>query len=226
MGLSTTDLGTGGNGLPKTISPGNHVLKINMIDLEDFKFIDGAKHLILHVETEPIAGFEGFALDKDNPEKGHYDGQIGRVKASQYAFADGETKTGIKIQRDRSILIFLQSLCKTLGVNDWFTEQDGKHDTIEDFVDAFNASAPIKDKYLEFCVAGREYEGKTGYTNYDMWLPKSENRKYSFGEIEEGKVITFDESKHLKKLETKEVKSFGDDEFTTPAKTSSDFSLD
>jgi hypothetical protein len=226
MGLSTTDLGTGGNGLPKTISPGNHVLKINMIDLEDFKFIEGAKHLILHVETEPIAGFEGFALDKDNPEKGHYDGQIGRVKASQYAFADGETKTGIKIQRDRSILIFLQSLCKTLGVNDWFTEQDGKHDTIEDFVDAFNASAPIKDKYLEFCVAGREYEGKTGYTNYDMWLPKSENRKYSFGEIEEGKVITFDESKHLKKLETKEVKSFGDDEFTTPPKTSSDFSLD
>jgi hypothetical protein len=226
MGLSTTDLGTGGNGLPKTISPGNHVLKINMIDLEDFKFIDGAKHLILHVETEPIAGFEGFALDKDNPEKGHYDGQIGRIKASQYAYADGETKTGIKIQRDRSILIFLQSLCKTFGVNEWFTEQDGKHDTIEDFVDAFNASAPIKDKYLEFCVAGREYEGKTGYTNYDMWLPKSENRKYSFGEIEEGKVITFDESKHLKKLETKEVKSFGDDEFTTPPKTSSDFSLD
>jgi hypothetical protein len=226
MGLSTTDLGTGGNGLPKTISPGNHVLKINMIDLEDFKFIEGAKHLILHVETQPIADFEGFALDKDNPEKGHYDGQIGRIKASQYAFADGETKTGIKIQRDRSILIFLQSLCKTFGVNEWFTEQDGKHDTIEDFVDAFNASAPIKDKYLEFCVAGREYEGKTGYTNYDMWLPKSENRKYSFGEIEEGKVITFDESKHLKKLETKEVKSFGDDEFTTPPKTSSDFSLD
>jgi hypothetical protein len=43
---------------------------------------------------------------------------------------------------------------------------------------------------------------------------------------EEGKVITFDESKHLKKLETREVKSFGDDEFTTPPKTSSDFSLD
>jgi hypothetical protein len=226
MGLSTTDLGTGGNGLPKTISPGNHVLKINMIDLEDFKFIEGAKHLILHVETQPIADFEGFALDKDNPEKGHYDGQIGRIKASQYAFADGVTKTGIKIQRDRSILIFLQSLCKTFGVNEWFTEQDGKHDTIEDFVDAFNASAPIKDKYLEYCIAGKEYEGKTGYTNYDMWLPKSENRKYSFGEIEEGKVITFDESKHLKKLETKEVKSFGDDEFTTPPKTSSDFSLD
>ena len=38
MGLSTTDLGTGGgSGLPKTISPGNHVLKINYLDLEDFQ---------------------------------------------------------------------------------------------------------------------------------------------------------------------------------------------
>lgn len=227
MGLSTTDLGTGGSGLPKTISPGNHVLKINYVELEDFKFIDGAKHLLLHVETEPIDGFEGFMLDKDDESKGRYAGQIGKIKASQYAFADGETKTGIKIQRDRSILIFLQSLCKTMGINDWFTEQDGKHDTIEDFVEAFNATAPIKDKYLEFCIAGKEYEGKSGYTNYDMWLPKADNKKYAFGEVEEGKVITFDESKHLRKLETKEVKSFGDDDdFTTPTKTSSDFSLD
>jgi hypothetical protein len=30
MGLSTTDLGTG-TGQPKTIAPGNHVLKINSI---------------------------------------------------------------------------------------------------------------------------------------------------------------------------------------------------
>ena len=227
MGLSTTDLGTGGSGLPKTISPGNHVLKINHLELEDFKFIDGAKHLILHVETEPIDGFEGFAFDKEHPEKGHYAGQIGRVKASQYAFADGETKTGIKVQRDRSILIFLQNLCKSFSINEWFTDQDGKFDTIEDFIEGFNASAPIKDKYLEFCIAGKEYEGKSGYTNYDMWLAKAENKKYAFGEVGEGKVITFDESKHLRKLETKEVKSFGDDDnFTTPSKTSSDFSLD
>ena len=47
--LSTTDLGTGGSGQPKTISPGNHLLKINSIELEDFKFIDNAKHLMLHV---------------------------------------------------------------------------------------------------------------------------------------------------------------------------------
>lgn len=228
MALSTEDLGTGGSGLPKTISPGNKVLKINNVELEDFKFIQGAKHLILHVETEPIEGFEGFALDKDNPERGHFAGQIGRVKASQYAFADGETKSGVKIQRDRSILIFLQNLCKTMGINDWMQAQHNKHETIEDFVEAFNKTAPIKDKYLEFCIAGKEYMGKTGYTNYDMWLPKAEKGKYAFGEVEEGKVIIYDESVHLKKLENNNVASFGDDDtdFSSPSKPSTDFSLD
>jgi hypothetical protein len=229
MALSTTDLGSGGSSMAKTIAPGNHVLKINSVELEDFRFIEGAKHLILHVETAPIEGFEGFLLDKDDESKGRFEGQIGRVKASQYAYADGETKTGIKIQRDRSVLIFLQSLSKTLGINEWFVDQDGKHNSIEDFVDAFNASAPIKDKYLEFCVAGKEYLNKSGYTTYDMWLPKADNRKYSFGEVEGGKVISYEESKHLKKLEVKEVNNFGgadDDDFSMPTNTSSDFSLD
>lgn len=226
MALSTEDLGTGGSGLPKTISPGNKILKINNIELEEFKFIKDAFHLVLHVETKPIEGFEGFALDKDNPEKGHYAGQIGRIKASQYAYADGETKTGIKIQRDKSILIFLQNLCKTLGVNEWMQAQHNKHDTIQDFIDAFNMSAPIKDKFLEFCLAGKEYVGKTGYTNYDLYLPKSEKGKYAFGEPNSGKVLTYSEALHLKKAEVKEVKAFGDDDLSIPSKSSSDFSLD
>ena len=228
MALSTEDLGGGSSSLPKTINPGNKVLKINSLELEDFKFIGGAYHLILHVETEPIVGFEGFAIDKDNPEKGHYAGQIGKVKASQYAFADGETKSGIKIQRDRSILIFLQNFCKTLGINEWMQAQHNKHETIEDFIAAFNKTAPFKDKYLEFCIAGKEYVGKTGYTNYDMWLPKAEKGKYAFGEVEEGKVIIYDESVHLKKLENNNVASFGDDDtdFSSPSKPSTDFSLD
>ena len=114
-----------------------------------------------------------------------------------------------------------------MGLNEWMQAQHNKHDTIEDFIDAFNQTAPIKDIYLEFCVAGKEYVGKTGYTNYDMWLPKAENGKYAFGEVEGGKVINYNEAKHLKKLETKEVKNFGDDDdFSTPSKTSTDFSLD
>tara|TARA_R110000868_G_scaffold96909_2_gene266563 strand:+ start:3872 stop:4561 length:690 start_codon:yes stop_codon:yes gene_type:complete len=228
MALSTTDLSTGGgSGLPKTIQTGNHVLRINKITLEDYQFIDNAKHLVLHVETQPIDGFEGFMIDKDDESKGHFAGQIGRVKASQYAFADGETKSGVKIQRDRSLLIFLQNLCKSLGVSEWFVAQDDKHDTIEDFIKAFAKDAPFTDKYMEFCIAGKEYESKSGYTNYDMWLPKGEGNKYAYGEIEGGKVLKYDEAKHLKKLEVKNVKSFGNDnDFSVPSRTSSDFNLD
>lgn len=226
MGLSTTDLAKeGGSGMPKTITPGNHTLKINRIDLEDFKFIDGAKHLMLYVETAPIEGFEGFMIDKDNPEAGHYAGQIGRVKASQYAYADGKTKSGVEIQRDRSVLIFLQNLCKALNINDWFAEQDNKHDTIEDFVEAFNLTAPFKDVFLEMCVAGKEYEGKSGYTNYDMWLPKGVKSGYAYAPVG-GKVMLYDEADHLKKMEVKQVESFGDDDLTIPTRASSDFNLD
>jgi hypothetical protein len=226
MALSTEDLGGGNSsGLPKTISPGNHILKINSVTLDEFKFIDNAYHLMLHVETKPIENFEGFSIDRNNPELGKYEGQIGRVKASQYAFADGETKSGIKIHRDRSILIFLQNLCKSLGINEWMSEQHNQHETIEDFVKAFNDTAPYKDKYLEYCVAGKEYVGKTGYTNYDMWLPKAQNGRYAFGDVDNGKVILYNEEVHLKKLENKPIESFGDDEFSK-SKEPSDFSLD
>ena len=226
MALSTEDLGGGtGSSLPKTISPGNHILKINSVTLDEFKFIDNAYHLMLHVETEPLENFEGFLIDRDNPELGNYKGQIGRVKASQYAFADGETKSGIKINRDRSILIFLQNLCKSMGINEWMSDQHNQHETIEDFVKAFNDTAPYKDKYLEFCVAGKEYVGKTGYTNYDMWLPKAQNGRYAFGDVDNGKVILYNEEQHLKKLENKPIESFGDDEFSK-SKEPSDFSLD
>jgi hypothetical protein len=225
MGLSTTDLKEGGNGLPKTIAPGNHTLKINSVHLDDFSFIPGAKHLMLNVETAPIDGFEGFMIDKDNPDAGHYAGQIGRVKASQYAFADGKTKSGVEIQRDRSILVFIQNLCKALDVNDWFVAQDNKHDTIEEFVEAFNNDAPFKDKYLDMCVAGKEYEGKSGYTNYDMWLPKGSKDGYAYA-AKGGKVLTYNEIDHLRKLEVKPVESFGDDDLDVPTRVSSDFSLD
>ena len=228
MALSTTDLGTGGSGMAKTIAPGNHTLKINGIFLEDFTFIEGAKHLIIHVETEPIEGFEGFLIDKDDESKGRHAGQIGRIKANQYAYVDSTTKTGIKVERDRSVLIFLQNLCKSLNLNEWFTAQDGKHDTIDDFVNAFNKTAEYQDIYLDFCVAGKEYVGKTGYTNYDLYLPRAERGTYAYGEVGSSKIITYNEALHMKKAEVKEVSKFGNDEddLSIPSKTSSDFSLD
>lgn len=228
MALSTTDLKTEGtgSGMPKTISTGNHELKINSVRLEEFKFINNAYNFILEMETKPIDGFEGFLKDRDDESKGRYEGQIGRVKASQYAFADGETKSGIKIERDRSVLIFLKNLCNALGINDWFSEQDNQHETIEDFVKAFNDTAPYQDKYLHVCLAGKEYENKSGYIAYDCWFAKAQNKKYGYSSNAET-VLQYDESKHLRKIENKPVKSFGDDEdLSIPVKAGADFDLD
>ena len=229
MALSTTDLmteGGSGNNMPKTISTGNHELKINGVRLEEFRFIDGAYHLILDMETKPIDGFEGFLKDANDESKGRYEGQIGRVKASQYAFADGETKSGIKIQRDNSIMMFLKNLTSALGVNDWFLAQDNKHETIEDFVKAFNDDAPFEGKYLHVCLAGKEYENKSGYIAYDCWFAKAQNRKYGYAS-DANSVLQYDEAKHLKKIENKPVESFDDnDDFAIPSNTSSDFNLD
>lgn len=226
MGLSTSDLPTGG-GMPKTISTGNYTLKINNIYLDDFKFIPGAKHLILNVETEPIDGFEGFMIDKDNPDLGNYLGQIGRVKAGQYAFADGKTKSGIEIFRDRSVLMFMNTLCRNLGIEDWFAEQNDKHNTIEDFVDAFNETAPYKDIYMDFCIAGKEYESKSGYTNYDMWLPKGGKNAYAMTAVEDPRLLKYNEAIHLKKIEVSNLENGFDSETTAPkGNTASDFTLD
>jgi len=228
MALSTTDLTTEGtgSGMPKTIAPGNHELKINSVRVEEFKFIEGAYNFILEMETKPIEGFEGFMRDRNDESKGRYDGQIGRIKASQYAFANGETKSGIKIDRDRSLLMFLKNLSTALGITDWFAEQDNKHETIEDFVKAFNDTAPYQDKYLHTCLAGKEYENKSGYIAYDCWFAKAQNKKYGYAPNAET-MLTYDESKHLRKIENKPVASFGnDDDLSIPMKTSTDFNLD
>ena len=59
-----------------------------------------------------------------------------------------------------------------------------------------------------------------------MWIPKSTKDGFAITAVG-GKVLTYNEADHLKKLETKVVDSFGeDDDFSVPSKSSSDFSLD
>ena len=225
MGLSTSDLPEGGTGLSKTFGPGNQKLKINSVKLEPFKFIEGAHHLMLNCETEKIESFEGFMIDKDDSSKGNYEGQIGRVKASQYAFADGTTKTGIQVYRDKSLLLFMRNLCKALECEDWFNAQDNKHDTIEEFIEAFDKDAPFSGKWLDICVAGKEYQNKSGYMAYDMWIPKPIKGALSFSKADSGKTMKFNEADHLTKMQIKPIEDFDTDEDLV-TETGSDFDLD
>lgn len=202
MALSTkvTNGGDTSN-LPKTLSPGFHKLKLNKLEIQDFKYLPGAKHLYLHFETEPIEGFTGFKIDNNNPELGNYQGQVARVKAGQYAFANGKTKTGIEIDRDQAFMIFMKNLCEALGITEWYQAQDEKFDTLEELVEAFNETAPFQDVYLDVCISGKEYLNNSGYTAYDMWLSKpSRTEGYSFSPTGSGKTLPYNENLHLIKL--------------------------
>lgn len=223
--IGTKNIKTGGGGgVPKTLQPGNQLCKINSVKLEEFKFIPGAYHLMMSMEG-PDQGpdFKGFFVNKDNEAMGRHAGQVGRVKASQWAFADSTTKGGIKIQRDEEIAKFLKNLCTALGCTAWLDAQDMKHDSIEQLVEAFERDKPYKDKFLSVCLAAKEYQSGE-HKNYDLYFPKFSKEGVPF-EIEgatPSKVLKYDESKHLKKLEEPStVTSFGSD-----TKSTGDFSLD
>ena len=57
-------------------------------------------------------------------------------------------------------------------------------------------------------------------------LYKEKHSTDFIGVVEEGKVIIYEEGKHLKKLETKNVESFGDELSLNGTATAEDFNLD
>lgn len=208
-GLSTKDIKIGG--VPKTINPGEHILKLNGISLLQYDFMkekDGY-YLVLSTETAPIGGdFEGFLLDKDKEDGPRYEGQVGQIKTDRWFYKDDSFDRGgktIHVYRDTVILKQLKILCKALGeeADQWFLEQDGKHATIEDFVAAFNDTALMKDKWLRFCVGGREFEKDEGHVGYDLHLPKYKKGfvTYEPEDADPSKLLPFDEEEHVDKVE-------------------------
>lgn len=187
-----------------------------------------AYHLNLQVEGPDMGkDFDGFYIDKADPAKGKFKGQVGKVRAQEYPYSDGETKSGVKVYRDREILKFLKNLCMAIGATAWFDTQDGQHDTIEDFVNKFNADEPYKDRVLRMCIGGREYQNREGYTNYDLFLPRPSRNTFPFESIlvpeQSSKVYKYDESIHIRKKKVESVASF---EKPVTTATKDQFSLD
>lgn len=226
--ISTKDLKSSeGTSLPKVIGPGNTEVKINSITLEAPVYDKNAYNLVMNVETRPIEGFEGFYIDKNNPEKGRYEGQVGKVKTSEYAYKDGTTKTGISVSRDMDVLKALQNICRVVDKLNWMDENDSKHETIEDYVTAFNNDAPFKDVFVRMCVGGKEYLNKEGYTNYDMFLVRNQRGAYNMenANVADSKLIKFESDLHIKKKKVENVESFGSGTVTTSSSVGSDFEL-
>ena len=213
MALSTK--ATPGKSIQKVLQPGARSFKINSVGLEKFPFKDNAYHILLNVEGPDLGSdFEGFFVEKNDPTKGKYKGQIGRIKASEWAFADSVTKGGTEISRDIEIMNFLRNLCKQLGITSWIEAEDNKHETIESLIAKFNTDAPFRDKWLRGCVGGKEYTNAGGYLNYDLYLPKF-TMKSTPVELEtvpesESKLIQYDAATYIKKKKADTVESFGE----------------
>jgi len=228
--ISTKNIKTeGGSSVPKTLSPGNVEFKIYDVRLEAPVYKQDAYNVILNVEGPALGDdFEGFFVDKDDPSKGRYAGQVGRVRLSEYPFADGTTKKGVEISRDAEMLKALQQLCKNLDCVVWFESQDEKHDTIESLYEKFNSDKPYIGKYLRACVAGKEYTNKAGYASYDLYLPKwsKSGVAYESARVDEvvSKVVKFDPEVHIKKNTVSTVTSFGEN-ITTTSSIADDFVL-
>jgi hypothetical protein len=224
--LNTKNIKAGGDaGTPKTLQPGNAHCKLNGVRLEDFKFKPDAYVVMLSLEGPDLgADFEGFWLDKTNESLGRHKGQVADVKVSEWAFADGETKTGILISRDAEMLKTLKSICIAFECTAWLENQDDKHDTIESLFKAFNDQKPFADKIIEFCIAGKEYLNKNGYVSHELFLPKYSKAGAPFGKT---KVVTFNPEEHIRKKKVDVVSEFGTDEPTAGLSTaaSSDFTL-
>ena len=233
--ISTKNIPSGGTSVPKVIQPGDRIVKVLSVGLEKFPFKKNpedpdAFHIVLNVEGPDLGeDFDGWAIDKNDPSKGKYKGQTGKIKASYYAFCDGETKGGVKISRDREMLKFLQNLCKEMILMNWFDAQDEKHNTTESLFEQFNIDKPFADKWIKICVAGKEYPNKQGYTNYDLFLPKY-TTKTTVIELEsvpddKSRMVKYNEKDHIVKKKVDVVDSFGDEKPVIKKALSKDFDL-
>lgn len=215
--ISTKDIpgGTGGK-TPKTLQPGNMSLKVNSIVLQEFTYKPGSYNVVLNCEGTDLGDdFEGFYIDKDNESLGRHRGQVGRVRAGQWAYADKTLDSGVVILRDVEITKFLKNFAIATGCLDWYEAEDDKHLTIESLVETMNDAAPFADKYINVCLCGKEYENKQGYTNYDLYLPKFSKQGIPFedGDVDaaSSRVYKFDPTTHILAKKVKEVESFGAD---------------
>ena len=199
--------------LPKTFGPGNIHARLTGIFLQKPGFDEHLKPYYLVYNLEGVdqgPEFEGFLIDKNNQNGARYKGQVGQIKASYWPYKDGvNPKNPSQVfKRDDSIVTALLMLAKVLGKEEHFHQLNAP--TIEQYV-ALASDLLSGDKYLAWCVAGKEYDNKQGYLNYDLFLPRADNGRYAFETLSASpsKLQIFDQAKHIvKKAAAKQVNNF------------------
>lgn len=202
----------------KKIAPGIVKAKVFRISTSTrvWKGVDRL-FLHLHIETEPIAGFEGFYIDKSNTKLGRHAGQIGDVKTTGFGYDDGrKDNEGNIITKEDSVVMFLDSLCYEANGSTWVKDaiMNKTYKSLEDFIAGFNKENPIKDVFLTYCIGGTQDKNDDGYPIYFLNLPqyKKGYRLYA-NDANIGLLLPFDRAEHVYvKAEPAQVVQFDADE--------------
>lgn len=183
-----------GGGTAKSLQPGVVYAHINSGQLRTSNKGD-KKTLELYLEGPELENFEGWPIDKDNPDGPKYKGQTARVSATIWT----DEFNNVNVSRNE-IMYKLTIIATELGLKD---ELDSvKASTIEEWVkEVLNI---VKGKNLYWFLKGTEEE-YNGKTIIKLSLPK-----YKFVSVDETKLDKFDKSNkyHYKALPTKTVSSF------------------
>ena len=186
-----------GGGLGKSFEPGVVYAHIHSANVRTAK--TGKKALELILEGPALPNFEGWAIDKENPEGEKFRGQSARVSATIY-ISDYDTDDINKNEILSKLIVIadqlelrreIDALSKNTNIN-----------SIEDWVEA--AVEVLKGNDLYWFLVGKEdeYNGKV--------IVKLSLPKFKFAAIDESKLNKFDKNNkyHFTPLASKSVSGF------------------
>ena len=226
--LNTKDMSAGSGRTKPVLDPGNHVVMINSITLDQTPYDADSYNIHLHVETEPVGGdFEGFFRDYNNQSLGRYEGQVGRIRISPFPFKDATLPSGREISRDQEVLKSMINLAEVLDMRDALDSIEAE--TIENFMVECNTlftDGEKGSKFINICANSREWENKEGYINDDLYLPRMSKDGIPMEALdtENSRLLSFDRAIHVRALVKKDENQTKMD-FKANSGTGSDFEL-
>lgn len=194
-----------GSNYPKIMSPGTHYCRIIDLKLDRPPYSPEKEPYFVVLTLEGVDlgdDFQGIAIDKNDPSRGNYRGQIANVRSGRYPFTT-YTYEGRTIQRDDQIFRWVNNLAKQLGVLDKMNADNVEATTIEEYVDAVRNYVVNPELWAHHTIGGQEYFTE-GYDkpNYRMFYPKPEGKLLPFAAVEDENgqplnLLTFDRAKHI-----------------------------
>jgi hypothetical protein len=193
------------SGISPILEPGSHMVRLLDMYAEAPAY-DSSKRFIVLLFEGPELGdsFKGLHVDRNNPELGTFDGQVGHVKHDRYPFGDFTTKDGRFITMAEQVMQWVARFAQYLGVLDQMKKENiGKGcSSIEEFVDAVRKFMCSPDKHYKVVVAGQEYTNNKGYIAHRLFLPRAERGRNPIVPVtEQGSIpenlMVYSETSHI-----------------------------